>query len=266
MKPSASITLRPCVIIALELFGLDEDEAHEGRLQRTLVMMEQDFGDREIFERRFFVVGHRVFRLTPIKSGGAAANAFRELLDVVHLQEYLIGRRILARGAVTFGNVAWRTDLVMGAGLAEAERLCTLAEFPRVMVDPRLLQEVENNENLRDHPLLTELGYIRKLLRQDADGQWFVDYLRTMATEVDEPELYLDLLEGHRHFVEQRLKACVTLDPTSRALTWLWSYHNQVVEECFRRKAISSTQKEHLRLSAQSPFVYVFPPSAKAPD
>lgn len=266
MKPSASFTLRPCVIIALELLGLDEDEAREGWLERTLSMMEHDFGDREIFERRFFVVGSRVFRLTPIQPGGAAANAFRELLDVVHLQDYLLGRRILARGAVTFGNVAWRTDLVMGAGLTEAERLCTLAEVPRVMVDPRLLQEVENNENLRSHPILTELGYIRKLLRQDTDGQWFVDYLRAMATEVDEPELYPDLLAEHRHFVEQRLKSCVTLDSTSRALTWLWSYHNQVVEEFFQRTALRRDQKDRLRLPAQSPFIYVFPPSAKAPD
>jgi hypothetical protein len=266
MKSSASTKLHPCVIIALEMLGLDEDEALEGRLQRTLAMMEQDFGGREIFERRFFVVGRRVFRLTAIKSGGTGANAFRELLDVVHLQDHLLGRRILARGAVTLGNVAWRTDLVVGAGLSEAERLCTLADVPRVIVDPRLLQEVENNENLRDHPILTELGYIRKLLRQDADGQWFVDYLRAMSSEVDEPELYPDFLAEHRLVVEQRLKACVTLDPTSRALTWLWSYHNQVVEECFRRKAISSARREHLRLPAQSPFVYVFPPSAKALD
>ena len=226
-------------------------------------MMDHDFGGRDNLERRLFVVGRRVFRLTTIKPDGTGANVFRELLDVVHLQDYFLGRRILARGAVTLGNVAWRTDIIVGTGLSDAERLCTLADVPRVMVDPRLLQEVENNQNLRDHPPLTELGYIRKLLRQDADGQWFVDYLRVMSSEVDEPELYPEFLAEHRLVIEQRLKACAMLDPTFRALIWLWNYHNQVVEEWLRRKAISNALTERLRLPVQSPFVYVFPPSAK---
>lgn len=265
MKSSASIHLRPCVIIALELLGLDEDDALQVRLRRTLALMEQDFGFSARFERRCFVVGYRVLRLAPIKPGGTGALAFRELLDVVHLQAELMGHRVLMRGAVTLGDTDWRTDLAVGAGISEAERLCELAEVPRVMVDPRLLREVENNENLRDHPPLTELGYIRELLRQDADGLWFVDYLRAIASELDESAMYPDFLEEHRRLVEKRLEACVTLDPASRALTWLWSYHNQVVEECFQRKVINGTQRKRLRLPAQSPLVYVFPPSAKAP-
>jgi hypothetical protein len=260
MKSSASIHLRPCIIIALELFRLDEV-----RLRRALALMEQDFRGSERFERHFFVVGRRVFRLAPIKPGGNGALAFRELLDVVHLQAELMGRRVLMRGAVTLGDAAWRTDLAVGAGISKAERLCKLAEVPRVMVDPRLLLEVENNEDLRNHTLLTELGYIRELLRQDADGLWFVDYLRAISTELDEPAMYPEFLEEHRSLVEKRLKARVTLDPASRALTWLWSYHNQVVEECFQRRVIDGAQRERLRLPAQSPLVYVFPPSAKAP-
>lgn len=105
-----------------------------------------------------------------------------------------------------------------------------------------------------------------RLLRQDTDGLWFVDYLKAILAELDEPEMYPALLEEHRGLVNKRLEASVTLDPASKALTWLWSYHNQVVEECVQRRFINGTQRDRLRLPAQSPLVYVFPPSAEAPD
>jgi hypothetical protein len=265
MTSSAPIRLRPCIIIALELLGLNEDDVRAIQLRRILALLDRDFGNRETFERRVLVAGHRVFRLSPILPDRVGALPFRELLDVVHLQADLLGHGILVRGAVTLGKAAWHTDMAVGAGISEAERLCQLAEVPRVIVDPRLLREVESNENLRDHVVLTELGYIRELLRQDSDGLWFVDYLRAIATELDEPDMYPEFLKDHRTLIEKRLGDCVTLDRTSRVSTWLWRYHNRGIDECARRGVLDDAAKAELRLPAQSPVVYVFPPSAKAP-
>jgi hypothetical protein len=257
--------MRPSVVIALELLGLDTEGALGAQLRRVLGVLERDFGDMELLDRRLLCVGHRLFRLAPITPHVASALAFRELLDVVHLQADLLQRGVLLRGVVTLGSAASRADIAVGAVVSEAERLCKLAEVPRVIVDPRLLREVESNENLREHDPLTELGYIRELLRQDADGLWFVDYLKAASTELDEPALYPEFLEEHRSLVEKRLGEHLTLDRASRAATWLWSYHNQVVEEWFTRKRLDGEQRARLRLPAQSPLVYAFPPSAKAP-
>ncbi len=265
MRPSSSTPPRPCVIIALELLGLDADEASGHQLRRTLALVERDFGDSTLFERRFLVTGRRMLRVATVTSSRTGALPFRELLDTVRLQAELIWRRVLIRGAVTIGNVSWRSDMVVGAGILEAERLCKLAEVPRVIVDPLLLREIESNEDLRDHTVPMELGYIRELLRQDTDGLWFIDYLKASSTELDEPAMYSELLEEHRSLIEKRLSECVTLDQSSRASTWLWNYHNQLIDECFTRKAIDGEQKARLRLPARSPLVYAFPPSAKAP-
>lgn len=156
----------------------------------------------------------------------------------------------------------------LGTRFAEAERLRDeVAEVPRVVLDPRLIREAEGNVNLRaqHHTVPTELGYIRELLRQDADGLWFVDSLKAFAAEVDEPSACLDFLSEHRRFVERQLGATTSLDRASRVWTWLWSYHNQVVDACVAQGRVDERERDRLRIPAQGPLLYLFPPSARAP-
>lgn len=265
MKPLAPLQPHPCIIIALELLGLDEPSTPKKRLRSALALVERELGEpaaTKRFDRRLLVVGHRVFRIALIKSDGAIL--FRELLDIVHFQSGLIGHGVLLRGVVTLGDVAERAGIIVGPGLSEAERLRDeLPEVPRVVVDPRLLREAERNELLRarHHTVPMELGYIRQLLREDSDGSWFVDYLEAFATELDEPSMYPDFLESHRRLVEQRLESSPVPSRSSRAWTWLRRYHNRLVNRRVRDEA----ERARLRLAAPSPLVYVFPPSAKAP-
>jgi hypothetical protein len=147
----------------------------------------------------------------------------------------------------------------------EAERLRDgIAQVPRVIVDPRLMLESEGNPLFRKdtHSVLEELGYIRGLVREDMDGMWFIDYLKAFMTEVDEPPMYLEFLRQHGQMIEQRLESATRLDPSSRDWTWLRRYHNRVVKELF---VDGSQERKQLRLTAQSPLVYAFPRSAKAP-
>ena len=160
------------------------------------------------------------------------------------------------------------STFAVGSGIVESERMrADLAGVPRVIVDPRLILEIELNELLRakHHSILDELGYARSVLREDTDGLWFIDYLKAFQTEVDEPPMYLEFLEQHRQLIESKLKASTTLDRTSRGYTWLRSYHNRVIDELFDEKRLNEAERSRLRIPATSPLVYAFPPSALKP-
>lgn len=160
------------------------------------------------------------------------------------------------------------STFAVGTGVVESERMRDdLAVVPRVIVDPRLILEIELNELLRakHHSVLDELGYARSVLREDTDGLWFIDYLKAFQTEVDEPPMYLEFLEQHRQLIERKLKASTTLDRTSRSYTWLRSYHNRVIDELFDEKRLTDAERSRLRIPATSPLVYAFPPSALKP-
>ncbi|WP_309891679.1 hypothetical protein [Archangium sp.] len=256
--------------MALELREFDASMTTGKRLQTVLALIERHLEGpaparlNAHGEYRLLMVGRRVIRVVPVEAGGSSP--FWECLSVVHLQSELVRRGALLRGAVTFGDAAERAAVVTGPGIFEAERLCDeVAETPRVMVDPRLFREVEANEYLHSQTVPIELGYVRSLLREDADGVWFVDYLKALKTEVREPSLYLDFLEEHRQLVERQLRQADTLNRQSRSWTWLRSYHNQVIEELYEQKVLGSAERERLRLTAQGSLVYVFPPSAKIP-
>ena len=268
MTPPAALNLRPCVILALELRGLDDASVPEGRLRRVIEILDDSSSNEvsKLVERRLFITGNHVLRFVPIKPNGT--KLFWELLDFVHLQADLISHGVLLRGVAILGDAGARFAFAVGSGVVEAERMRdNLADVPRVLIAPRLIVELELNADLRapHHTISDELGYARSVLREDSDGLWFVDYLKAFQSEVDEPPMYLEFLEQHRKLIESKLKAATTLDRTSRGFTWLRNYHNRVIDELFEEKRLDEAERSRLRVPATSPLVYAFPPSMPKP-
>jgi hypothetical protein len=215
------------------------------------------------FERRGVVMDRRAVFVTPIKKDGTIV--FWELLDIAHLQAELMAHDILLRGALTIGDVAMQPDAVAGPGVLQANRLCDeMALVPRVVVDPSILLQVESNPLLRaeHHTPMEELGYVKSVMRLDTDGLWFVDYLAVHCHEAENAPAYL---EAHRRLIERRLDAAGTLDRESRAWTWLFCYHNRVVDELHAEGRLDDDTRRAAHIPAKSPLVYAFPPSAKVP-
>lgn len=257
---------RPCIITALELLGIDE--IPEGRARQVISIVQRHLGDSELARRygsHLSLAARRMLHIAPIEPAGMLP--FWQALNMVHLQSALVPLGVLVRGAIALGDAAVHGSLILGRGVAEAERLRDeVAHVPRVVVDPRLLRETEQNANLRspNHSIMDELGYLRTLLRLDSDGLLFVDYLLAIRSEMDEPSLYLEFLKDHRRLVTRKLDAATVLDGASRAWIWLWRYHNLVVEKLEITSRLDDQELSELRIPATSPLVYRFPPSAKA--
>jgi hypothetical protein len=256
----------PCIITALELLGVDD--LTMGKARNVFGILEHYLGEPEqprVHETYLSVTAHRVIQVAPIRGGVVP---FRLALDMSYLQRHLFPLGVLVRGAIALGTAAIADGtLIVGQGVAEAQRLCDeVARIPRVIVDPHLLREVERNANLRkrQHSVMAELGYLRSMLRSDTDGLWFVDYLWALRSE-GTLTTYLELLKEHHRLVTRKLEVSTVLDRASQASTWLWNYHNLIVDELKVSASLTDQELAELRVAATSPLVYNFPPSAKAP-
>ena len=77
-----------------------------------------------------------------------------------------------------------------------------------------------------------EVNYIKGLVRRGDDGLWFVDYLKAIYTEMDDPVLgYPTFMERHRDFITQGAKGLSVQGRALQKYLWLAEYHNVVCGE-----------------------------------
>ena len=150
-----------------------------------------------------------------------------ELLDFVFVQAELIADGVLLRGSITFGDIFIDDKTVFGPALIRAYELEDQVSIaPRVIVDPEVFPLLEKYPVLRAHAVEDEMQYLCHLLKKDADGVWFIDYLRVMAAQVDDQAAYLRFLKAHRQLILDRLPEFNQLNSVLTKYGWLVTYHN----------------------------------------
>ena len=160
-----------------------------------------------------------------------------QILKIVHAQSWLLfDEELLIRGGITIGELAKSYGQIFGPGFVRAYELESKhAEYPRVLVDQCVLDELYRNPRLCVHDPDTDAGYLKAMLRKDTDGKLFVDYLRVVADELDNPEDYPGYLAKHRALINRRLKEFIEPSRVREKYEWLSRYHDKTVEEMVRR-------------------------------
>ncbi len=157
---------------------------------------------------------------------------FQELISLVHAQGELIDFDIIIRGSVSVGDIYISGGRVFGPGLIEAYELeSKYALYPRIVIDPRLIQEYKTSNLLKAkwHSVEDELKIIGNLLRQGDDGMWFIDYVTALEQELDEPEMYPNFLRRHREVILSGAKNHAKLNAILSKFVWMANYHNQII-------------------------------------
>jgi hypothetical protein len=94
-------------------------------------------------------------------------------LTIISLAE----RGFLLRGAVTVGDLHHTSRHVVGPAMVRAyEMESREARYPRVIIDPAVIQHARRRRN-EDHTPDDEEGYVRSFMAEDADGRLFIDYI-----------------------------------------------------------------------------------------
>jgi hypothetical protein len=159
---------------------------------------------------------------------------FYELVSLVHAQSELMDIDIIIRGSVTIGDIYISEGRVFGPALVDAYGLENkYADYPRIIIDPKLIREYKTNTLLRTkgQSLRQELEIVGNLLRQGDDGIWFVDYARGIEAELNAPERYFAFLKKHRDVILNQAKSQKVLNAVLSKFIWMAYYHNQIVSD-----------------------------------
>ncbi|MFG1191795.1 hypothetical protein [Xanthobacter flavus] len=230
---------RPAVITFVDILGFREIVHRRGAedvhriLGRLRSFAAREDGSAEGEHTRAFSFSDSVIRVRFFDSEYSSGALFHEALSLVHAQGELISDGILLRGGMTTGDVHVEDNAIFGPGFIRAYGLeSEFANYPRIVVGPEAFADLRSDARLHasHHDLVDEIHYLRRLLRRADDGLWFVDYLKAFRAEMDEPELYPEILMSHR----ASIVAGAAESHAPRVLQkylWMALYHNQVCQE-----------------------------------
>ena len=236
------VRYQPSLISYLDILGFKGlvAEKEAGEISRILrIVKEIVTPGRRVSDLLNFRVQHfsdLAVRVLPVTRSEGAGDMFFELLSLVHVQKSLTENGIFVRGGITFGDIVRSWGLLYGPGLIRAYDLEQKAVYPRILVDDDLLTALRRKRILRhpDHDYKTEMEYIRKLIRKDSDGNYFVDYLRAIESEFDYPEAgYPTFLDAHRGHIVAGLDKFRLNKHILAKYKWLKAYHNSTVDKRF---------------------------------
>src|SRR5260221_14092201 len=117
--------------------------------------------------------------------------------------------------------------VLFGPGLISAYELeRDHAQYPRIIVDKRLIASLRNNSLLRRYSYEREMRLLSNCIRLDDDGLVFIDYLGFMRGALKSDLLsYHNLVETHKKLIEKNL---IKFEGNRRELSkylWLRKYH-----------------------------------------
>ncbi|MGA7741094.1 MAG: hypothetical protein WCE40_04580 [Polyangia bacterium] len=189
------------------------------------------------FEAQSFQFSDSVVRMMPIDSETntqyPVGLLFHEVQSILLASIEMANRGVFLRGALTLGEAYFSGEMMFGPAMVRAYELeSRVAVYPRVVVDPIVIEALKTEPRLKKdtHDLSDEAAKLLQLLRRDADGLWFVDFLYAGRDELDRPEFYGNLLENNKKSIERRLGARKVLDDVAIKALWAAHYHNQVLD------------------------------------
>lgn len=148
------------------------------------------------------------------------------------IQVRLLAEGLPTRGGMTSGNVNMSETRFFGPAYQEAYELERKACFPRIVLNEKLINNL-NDELLQRAPedpqeTLRELdGTVSK----DDDGVWFVDYLRIQRDACDDYSETVEFLIRHRKLISERLQTFAGHPEVLPKYWWMRRYHNRYVNE-----------------------------------
>jgi hypothetical protein len=233
------------VLTYIDILGFREllETKTPGEISRTIRIVRDEVKPYR-FKTQFSKIAEADFRnfsdlcivrkaIAPKRKLPATGEAHSQILRMVHTQSnLLLNEGILLRGGITVGDVALSYGQLFGPAVVRGYELENqVARFPRIVVGEEVLNEIRTNPALWTHDDAdTELKGVKSLLRRDFDGEYFVDYLRILEGELDEPADYPRLLGLHDEFIKRGLKRYKGKASVLSKYKWLREYHRHTVK------------------------------------
>lgn len=135
---------------------------------------------------------------------------------------------IVIRGGMSVGSATRSYRQPFGPAVVKAYEIeSKVAMYPRVVVDKDVFSELSENQGLWIHDREDEIEAVRGLLREGDDGQLFVDYLRVILEETEDPD---DYANRHQALIAERLEQYKTKPAIRAKYEWMEHYHRTTLD------------------------------------
>jgi hypothetical protein len=170
-----------------------------------------------------------IMTCTPLKKRGNRGIVFNQFLRLVHAQSILlIDEGILIRGGIAIGQATKSYRKYFGPAVVTAYEWEQFQPgHPRIMVDPSVMREIDRNPTLWMHDREDELTAVKGFLAYDGEGNAYIDYLRVVLGESEDPAW---VLRRHDQFINDQLARFANNRSIRRKYEWLRLYHDRVVK------------------------------------
>lgn len=203
-KRSPQANYRPAIVSFIDVLGFREivQNKSAGEILNTLRLVQQTAApaeetlvpkatlEREVNRTKAIAFSDSIVRVRYYDAEYNEGSLFHELIALVHMQAELANSGVFVRGGVSIGDIFLEENEVFGPALVRAYDLKSqYANAPRIIIGPEVFHEFRQNRKLRaeHHDLADEIHYIKQLVRRGDDGMWFVDYLKAIYSELDNP-------------------------------------------------------------------------------
>jgi hypothetical protein len=166
---------------------------------------------------------------TPLRKRGNRGVVFNQFLRLIHAQSVLlIDEGILIRGGIAIGPATKSYRKYFGPAVVTAYEWEQFQPgHPRIMVDPSVMREIEKHPALWMHDREDELKVVKGFLAYDEEGNAYIDYLRVVLGESEDPDW---VLRQHDQFINDRLELFANSRSIRRKYEWLRVYHDRTVK------------------------------------
>jgi hypothetical protein len=240
------------LISYLDVLGMKDLLEQAGRDANNVAEVLERFRDfskpvedqKELWRSTFVNFSDLGLRIHPVHSDANVkyriGGFFQEVMDLGFIQVNLINRGSLVRGGLALGFICHSGGLVFGPGLAEAYELeSKVAKYPRIVVDDFVMEALKQAPVLRaeGNTFNEEMSYLKNVLRRDADGVWFIDYIEFIRSEGDGPKEFAAFLQRHKHLIEKQRQEVAALPRGNyrksrlEKLKWLIQLHRSHIAQ-----------------------------------
>jgi hypothetical protein len=219
------------VVTFLDIMGFREIVAKQDAeaITHTLNLIQKKAaaaGDDSAEATKVISFSDSIIRARPACEDPVAALLY-EVGELAAAQWDLMGSGILVRGGITIGDVLVGPGRAFGPAFVRAYELeASWARSPRVVFDPAAVGQIRDQAKLGNHVTRRKLILaVRKNLRLDQDGIWFIDYIANAFRRLEASEHRRKMMK-HREII---ITNANELQPNSAVIAkylWLIRYSN----------------------------------------
>lgn len=176
------------------------------------------------------------------------SEVFYTLSDIQTLIINLALRGIICRGGISYGKLIHNDKMIFGPALVEAyETESKAALYPRIILDKSII-DIGKKHHAIHHGEIDEKLAIKKILNQDTDDMFYVDYFSKAQGELDDPEYDMPTyIEKLREIIDQGIKDGKKSPDIKVKYNWMKNKFNSMVRAYTRAEFISALKEQDLK-------------------